>query len=346
MLGYYYVRDNYTGQQFGSSDFEDFNVGPNLAQQNADVARENAAKLGFETTPQTVHADFNASVASKPGIQFYTNRIESADPTISIYGGAKKSQDGTATVTGKEIEWNLGDGTLRTGPADEERFSHTYAAPGKYKITAKITANNGKTRSWSDTVIIDPPLEIAASVESSSSAGTAMLVSPNYGTGQGRLVSATWSCGGTTLYGLTPVCPGTKGGTATVTAADGAGNTATTSVEYPATPKLKVIKVKLSPKKPKAGKGSKLTVKIKNVGGSTATDVKVCAKTAKAPGSKAKPGCKKLGGVKGGKSKTGKFTIKLGKKVKKKFKVKLTVTGTNVKKVKSTKSYKPKPVKK
>lgn len=344
MLGYYYVRGDYTDQQFGSSDFEAFNVGPDLAQQNADAARENAAALGFATEPKTVHAVFNAASASKPGIQFYTNRIESADPTISIYGGAKKSQDGTATIAGQQIEWNLGDGTLRSGPADEERFSHTYAAPGKYKITAKITSNNAKTRTWSDTVKIDAPLQIEAGVEASSSSGTSVLVSPVFGTGQGRLVSATWSCGGTTIHGLAVKCPGASAGTATVTAVDGAGNTAVASVDYPSAPKIKVAKVKLSPKKPKAGKGSKLTVTVRNTGGSAATGVKVCARTAKAPGTKTRPGCRSLGSVSAGKGESGRFTIRLGRKVKEKFQVKVTVTGSNTAKVRFTKGYRPAPV--
>ena len=37
MLGYYYQRGDYTDQEFGSSDFERFNVGPDLAQDNANL---------------------------------------------------------------------------------------------------------------------------------------------------------------------------------------------------------------------------------------------------------------------------------------------------------------------
>ena len=50
MLGYYYQRGDYTDQEFGSSDFERFNVGPDLAQDNADLGTANAAALGFTTS--------------------------------------------------------------------------------------------------------------------------------------------------------------------------------------------------------------------------------------------------------------------------------------------------------
>ena len=95
MLGYYYQRGDYTDQQFGSSDFERFNVGPDLAQDNANLATANAAALGFATSPTpTVHAPYDATVADRPGVQFYPDEVESADPTISLYGSATKSQDG------------------------------------------------------------------------------------------------------------------------------------------------------------------------------------------------------------------------------------------------------------
>ena len=345
MLGYYYVRSDYTDQQFGSSDFEAFNVGPDLAQQNADAARENAATLGFGTTPTTVHATFDSNVEDKPGVQFYSDRIESANPVATFYGSSAKSQDGTALVAGQSIDWDMGDGTTFSKP-DQTRFDHTFPGPGTYHVTASITAVNSKTRSWTQDVVVDPPLNVTASTGAGSKDGAPVSVAINSGSGQGTLVSAVWTCGGSTLYGLNVTCPNTSGGTASVTATDGAGNTATGSVEYASAPKLAIASVKISPKKPKAGKGNKLQFTVKNTGGSDSTSVKACAKTAKAPGSKASPGCRSLGTVAAGKSKVVKTTVKLGKKVKKKFQVKLTVTSSNAATVTTTKSYKPKPVKK
>ena len=113
MLGYYYQRADYTDQQFGSSDFEDYNVGPELGQANANSALAGLNEIGFTATPETVHAAFESSVASKPGIQWYPDEYESTDPTFNILGSAARSQDGTAPVP-TSISWDFGDTTTGT----------------------------------------------------------------------------------------------------------------------------------------------------------------------------------------------------------------------------------------
>ena len=114
MLGYYYQRGDYTEQQFGSSDFERFNVGPDLAQDNADLGTANAAALGFATSPtETVFAPHDATVEDKPGLQFYPDQVESSDPTINFYGSSARSQDEAVDVVG-DISWDFGDGTTGT----------------------------------------------------------------------------------------------------------------------------------------------------------------------------------------------------------------------------------------
>ena len=129
MLGYYYQRGDYTDQEFGSSDFERFNVGPDLAQDNADLGTANAAALGFATSPTaTVFAPHDATVEDKPGMQFYPDQVESSDPTINFYGSSTKSQDGAVTVVG-DIDWDFDDGTTGT-TASKERFDHTFPGPG------------------------------------------------------------------------------------------------------------------------------------------------------------------------------------------------------------------------
>src|SRR5688500_9744330 len=125
MLGYYHQRGDDTEQQFGSRAFARFNIGPDLAQANANLGTVNAAALCFATGPTpTVHAPHDATVADRPGVQFYPDRVESADPTVSLYGSATRSQDEAVTVVG-DIYWNFGDGTTAT-TANKERFDHTF----------------------------------------------------------------------------------------------------------------------------------------------------------------------------------------------------------------------------
>jgi hypothetical protein len=51
-LGYNWVRGQYTDTEFGSSNFKTYNLGPDLAQQTADLNVANARALGFATTDQ------------------------------------------------------------------------------------------------------------------------------------------------------------------------------------------------------------------------------------------------------------------------------------------------------
>ena len=231
MLGYYYQRGDYTDQEFGSSDFKRFNVGPDLAQDNADLATANAAALGFATTPTgTVFASHDATVEDKPGVQFYPDQVESSDPTIDFYGSSTKSQNGTVNVVG-DIAWDFGDGTTDT-TASKERFEHTFPGPGTYDVTATVTGSNAATRSWTQTIVIDRPFLAKAELRHNSAKKPVSLSVTGKG-GQGTLVSARWTCqDGTEVSGFTVECPGKKeSGRAQVTIADGAGNTATDSVQ-------------------------------------------------------------------------------------------------------------------
>jgi PKD repeat protein len=232
MLGYYYQRGDYTAQQFGGSDFARFNVGPNLAQDNANLATANAAALGFATTSTaTVFAPHDVTVEDKPGVQFYPDHVESSDPTIDLYASSGKSQNGAVNVVG-DIAWDFGDGTTDT-TASKERFAHTFPGPGTYDVTATVTGSNDATRSWTQTIVIDRPLVAKAELRHNSAKKPVGLVVKSKG-GQGTLVSARWTCqDGTEVSGFTVECPSKKeeSGRATVTVADGAGNTATDSVQ-------------------------------------------------------------------------------------------------------------------
>ncbi len=321
MLGYYYQRGDYTDQEFGSSDFERFNVGPDLAQDNANLGTRNAAALGFATNPTaTVFAAHDASVEDKPGVQFYPDQVESSDPTINFYGSSATSQDETVTVEG-DLSWDFDDGTTAM-TASRDRFDHTFPGPGSYDVTATVTGSNGKTRSWSQTVVIDPPLTASAELTHRSNKAASLSVASTGG--QGTLVSAQWICqDGTNVSGLAVDCPGKGSGPAQVTAADGAGNTATTTVQVVKAPKLKITKI-AAPKKAKAGKSANVKVRVHNKGGAPASKSKVCF-SVKGKAS-LKSACSKVGTIKPGKSKSAKATLKLNKKAKGKLKIKATVT--------------------
>jgi hypothetical protein len=321
MLGYYYQRADYTEQEFGSSDFEKYNVGPDLAQDNADIGTANAAALGFTTAPTAaVFAPHDGTVEDKPGLQFYPDQVESADPTINFYGSSGKSQDGAVTVVG-DIEWDFDDGTTDT-TASQDRFDHTFPGPGTYDVTATVTGSNAKTRSWSQTIVIDPTLAVSAAQTDRSNKKASLTVT---GTGgQGTLVSAQWTCqDGTEVSGLSVDCPGRGSGPAQVTAADGAGNTATTEVKVSKAPKLEVARFD-APKKVKAGKSARIAIEVENTGGAVATGAKVCL--AVKGRAKAKPDCPSLGKIQPGSAKSATTTLKAKKKAKGKLKLQATIT--------------------
>ena len=321
MLGYYYQRADYTDQEFGSSDFERFNVGPDLAQDNADLGTANAAALGFATSPTaTVFAPHDASVEDKPGIQFYPDQVESSDPTINFYGSSGKSQDGAVTVVG-DIEWDFGDGTTGS-TASKDRFDHTFPGPGTYDVTATVTGSNAKTRSWSQTIVIDEPLEANAELTYRSNKRASLQVEGEGG--QGTLVSARWTCqDGSEVSGISVECPGKGSGPAEVTVADGAGNTATTEVQVVKAPKLVISKLS-APKKAKAGKSARIKVGVDSTGGAVATGAKVCL-SVKGKAS-VDPECTKLGDLEPGDTSKSSSKLKLKKGAKGKLKIEATVT--------------------
>jgi len=339
MLGYYYERGDYTDQQFGSSDFEQYNVGPDMPQDNVDKALAGLQAIGFTTTPQSVHAAFDPDVSSRPGVQWYPDQYESADPTFNILGSAAKSLDGTAPVP-TEIDWDFGDETTATTEVGA-RLEHTFPGPGRYDVTATVTSNS-QTRSWTDTIVVDPALTATASLGTRAWNGAKLSVKTDGG--QGTLVSAHWTCqDGTKVNGLSVTCASTQAGTATVTATDGAGNTAEASVaigKAPAKPaaKLKIAKARVKPGKVKRGKAAKVSVTVKNTGDAVATRAKVCVKVpGKAKkGVKAKPACRSLGKLAAGKSRTVGFKLKTTRKAKAVVKPQVVLSAKGLKTVRKT----------
>lgn len=331
-LGYYWVRGQYTtsgtGNQFGSSNFVQYNTGPNIPFENLSGALEGARDLGFELDEQEIQAIYDTDVADRPGIQWYSNRLQSADPTVSIYGSAPRSQN-TQIQAPATIEWDFDDGTVETKD-NGIRFEHTFPGPGTYEVTATATGSNSKTRTWTDTIVIDPPLSVEARVTKRSTAGAALALEAEGGSGE--LIGARWTCqDGTSVTGLTPTCRSDRAGTVTVTAADGAGNTATATMTVAAQARASLKNI--GPAKPviRKGRSGKVSVTVGNAGQAQAGSVKVCLKPSSKDrkGLKVKPSCRSVGSIAVGKAKTAKFTVKASKKARSKGQIEVTVSSAN-----------------
>ena len=240
MLGYYYQRGDYTDQEFGSSDFERFNVGPDLAQDNADLGTGKRRGARLRDDPDaTVFAPHDATVEDKPGMQFYPDQVESSDPTINFYGSSAKSQDGA--VDGRRRHRAGTSATARpTRPRPRSASTTRSPDPGIYDVTATVTGSNATTRSWTQTIVIDPPLaarradlpleqEGQPDGDRQRRSGHARL-RPLDLPGRQRGQRADHQL------------PRDGAGSAQVTVADGAGNTATTTVHMSKAPRLEITR--------------------------------------------------------------------------------------------------------
>ncbi len=310
MLGYYYRRADYNAQQIGSSNFNTYNVGPDLGQDNAEAAVQAASELGYLTDPPTVAAQYDPDVEKKPGVQWYPNRTESADPVINIYGAAARSQD-KKTPEPATIEWDFGDATGAT--TDEgERFDHTFPGPGTYEVTATVEGEHEvdhvvRTRTWTDTITINPPLKATPKLTVRESTGAKLRALATGGSGS--LVAARWACpGGKKLAGLAVTCPGKSAGKARVRVVDGAGNVADGQVKVPAAARVRAGKTKPRNIVVNRGEFGRVGVPVKNTGGVPARGVKVCASA----GRVVKPArnCAKIGTIRAGKSKMAKLKLR------------------------------------
>jgi hypothetical protein len=215
------------------------NVGPNVGQDNVNAVVQAGENLGLSPTPEQVTADItNPQAFSQPGIQFYSDQVESEDPTVSFYASAHPADPvshSTSTTIGSTagtqsdglVSWNFGDGTVGTQPISA-RFTHTFPGPGLYRVRTSVTDNLGNTYRWVQPVLIDRPLT-AAVVQHPEGLDTIVLAAVAKG-GDGNVLAAHWTFSdGTTADGTTITLPD-KPLDGFVTITDGAGNTATTSV--------------------------------------------------------------------------------------------------------------------
>jgi hypothetical protein len=162
-LGYNWVRDQYTDTEFGSSNFKTYNLGPDVAQQTADLNHANARALGFTTTaePKLVVAEKYGDVGNLPGIHFYPTQLESSNPTVMFYV-SKATPQNRRTDPLSDITWDFGDGSgpIVTGTG---WVQHTFPDPGNYPVSATVqnlAADNPGQRTWTQTIVIDELLAV------------------------------------------------------------------------------------------------------------------------------------------------------------------------------------------
>jgi hypothetical protein len=237
-LGYYGDFGGYPPAQL-EGDLTTDSIGPNVGQDNVNAVVQAGTSLGLSPTAQQVTADeVNPQAWSEPGIQFYPDRVETDDPSVSFFGTARAADPAshsasttigsTAATQGDGlISWNFGDGTAGTHP-DQARFTHVFPGPGAYPVTASVTDNLGNTYSWTQSVLIDPPLT-AAVAQDPERYNTIALTAQAIG-GQGSVLAARWTFSdGTSADGTTITLPHRHlDGSVTIT--DGAGSTATTAL--------------------------------------------------------------------------------------------------------------------
>ncbi|HEY7151168.1 MAG TPA: hypothetical protein VH391_05770 [Solirubrobacterales bacterium] len=237
-LGYYWdQRDGvYPDAQIAQSDFEKYNLGSHLAEDNVAASREAGDSIGLSSTAQSPFAELdNPNAFAEPTIQFYPNRVETTADTVSIYATAKVAQaPGSASTTigssaGTQgdgmIAFDYGDGTsdLRT---NQTRFDHTFPGPGAYRVQASVTDNLGMTYRWVQWVVVDPSLSVA--VDQAVSGENVVLTPRAVGGQRWNVLAAHWTFddGRPDVDGTQLTLPEATGGSGTVTIVDGAGNTA------------------------------------------------------------------------------------------------------------------------
>ncbi|TML07303.1 MAG: PKD domain-containing protein [Actinobacteria bacterium] len=239
-LGYYWDQRPgvYPSAQLAQSDFQRFNVGSHLAQDNVDAVDAAGAALGLVPAAEHPYAEVdNPNAFAEPTIQFYSSRVETDDPAVSFYGTAKKAQAPGAPSTSigssagtqgdAKIAWDFGDGTIET-QSNQTRFTHTFPGPGTYRAQASVTDNLGKTYRWAQTVRIDAPL--SAAVDQDTADGKVVLTARALGGQRFDVLAAHWTFSDGASAAGTSVTVPSGADHATVTIVDGAGNTATATV--------------------------------------------------------------------------------------------------------------------
>ncbi|QTA85729.1 PKD domain-containing protein [Desulfonema magnum] len=130
-------------------------------------------------------------INAPPVVDIGEDRIASAGEELRFSGANSGDSDGDII----SYEWNLGDGTEKTG-AD---IAHSYETPGIYKVTLKVTDNSGvKNRSASDTLNVfvnDPPIADAGDTYRAAVGEEVLLDGSGSSDRDGQLIEFKWDFG-------------------------------------------------------------------------------------------------------------------------------------------------------
>ena len=165
-------------------------VSHTYAAGGAYVVTLTVADNGGSTATQT----HSVTVNTPPVASFTTACTGIA---CNFNGSASSDSDGTIT----SYAWNLGDGTVVSGPT----VSHTYATGGSYLVTLTVTDNSGATGVQSKSLTVLQPLmhvgDLDGAVTNQGKTWTATVTitvdDSNYGPVANATVSGSWSNGGT-----------------------------------------------------------------------------------------------------------------------------------------------------
>jgi len=175
------------------------------------------------------------SLLNSPPTASFTFTLSRRDPPCVVDFDASPSHDPDGIIV--KYEWSFGDGSSGSGGST----SHTYTTSGTYTINLKVTDDNGKTATKSETITVLPPYNVDTGLTatfvasprsylvppltiqfdasgSSADQGVIVLYSWNFGdgrTGSGRIVLHTYSSAGSYTVSLTVT--DTQGATDSIT---------------------------------------------------------------------------------------------------------------------------------
>jgi hypothetical protein len=160
-VGYYFPPEETPATTVDNdSDHLQYNSSLTLADVNVQSAAAIATALGFTGTyvhPTPMQRDPDAR--SKPGVQFFAVAPGLSGLHISIASAVNPAKDGAPLDTHDKrgaITFHWGDGTTSYGgsPGGEGRgrAEHTYADSGVYTITGTVVDDQGRTRTYKQTI--------------------------------------------------------------------------------------------------------------------------------------------------------------------------------------------------
>ena len=165
-------------------------VSHTYAAGGAYVVTLTVADNGGSTATETQSVTVNS-----PPVASFTTACTGV--ACNFNGSASSDSDGTIT----SYAWNLGDGTVVSGPT----ASHTYATGGIYPVTLTVTDNGGAVGTQSKSVTVIQPLmhvgDLDRAITNQGSTWTAIVTitvhDSNHSPVANATVSGSWSTGGT-----------------------------------------------------------------------------------------------------------------------------------------------------